>query len=60
MHDARYCICKNKTQGQCGQNFLLSNLMKTSLPIFPVTMLPAKGKTLLSDLTDEGNVSVIL
>ena len=34
--------------------------MKASLPMFPVTMLPAKGKTLLSDLTDEGNVSVIL
>ena len=38
--------------------FLL-NLVKASLPMFPVTMLPAKEKT-LSDVTDEGNVSVIL
>ena len=30
--------------------------MKASLPMFPVTMLPAKEKT-LSDVADEGNVS---
>ena len=33
--------------------------MKASLPMFPVTMLPAKEKT-LPDVADEGNVSVIL
>ena len=46
MHDARATVFAKQDARSMWLKFLLLNLMKASLQMFPVTMLPAKEDSL--------------